>query len=475
MRKASEARLLVIDDHIELARLLADQLQSAGYAVDIAESGAEALALAERRVPDVVVTDLRMQPVDGFDVLAAMQRIDPLVPVIIMTAFGAVDSAIEAMRLGAFHYLTKPFQLDEVLIQVERALAERSLKEENRTLQRLVVERSGHRILIGDTPPMLELRQTMDRVASSDTPLLVLGESGVGKEIVARTIHSLGPRVDRRFVAVNCAALPESILESELFGHVRGAFTGATTHRRGLFCEADGGTLLLDEIGEMAPALQAKLLRVLEDGEVRAVGADDPKHVNVRVIAATHRDLTRFVEEGRFREDLYYRLNVVPVRVPPLRERSDDIPTLAAYFLEKARHESPASVARRLSPEALLALRSHHWPGNVRELDNAIRRAVLLATTETVTPADLAIHSPDGPTEPLRADSDPSEPEIRDPLPLSVFESLHAAAGQMPSLKDLETAYIEWAIQACDGNKTRAARLLGIDVSTLHRRERRRP
>ena len=482
VRGASAVRLLVVDDHIEMARMLADHLREAGYVVDVAGGGAEALAIAQRRTPDVVITDLRMEQVDGFDVMEAIQRLDPLVPVIIMTAFGAVESAIDAIRRGAYQYLTKPFQLEEVLVHVERACRERRLKEENRALQRLVDERSEHRVLIGDSLPMRELKTLLERVAAAETPVLVLGESGVGKEIVARTIHALGPHSERRFVAINCSALPESILESELFGHVRGAFTGATTNRRGLFVEADGGTLLLDEIGEMAPALQAKLLRVLEDGEIRPVGADSSKRVSVRVIAATHRDLGRLMENGLFREDLYYRLNVLAVNVPPLRDRTEDIPALVAYFVQGARQTSVGAVARRLSPDALKALSEQPWPGNVRELKNLIHRAVLLSSTETVTAEDLEAcwHRPSRSAAPSATGHAP-ESRDRDPqadggdvLEAALGEALAQLGSRVPSLQEVEIAYISRVMQQCNGNKTQAARLLGIDVSTIHRRGRRK-
>jgi two-component system response regulator HydG len=448
--------LLVVDDHLEMARVLADQLGDAGYTVLIAGSGAEAIATFKKGVVDLVLTDLRMQDVDGFDVLDAVKAQDPDVPVLLMTAFGAIDSAIAAIKKGAFHYLTKPFQLDEVLVYVDRALADRRLRDENRTLRQLAAERApvarlGLRGMVGRSPAMLQLAQLVERVAAAQAPVLLRGESGTGKELVARAIHVEGPRRERPFVAVNCTALPETLLESELFGHVRGAFTGATAARRGLFVEADGGTLLLDEIGDMAPALQAKLLRALEEGEVRAVGADGVRRVDVRVIAATHVDLEARVKEGKFRADLFYRLNVVPVTVPPLRERLEDVPLLAAHFLERARQRNPGSPVRALSDELVAALSRHDWPGNVRELENLVERLVIVGGREVLDETDLLALAPA-----MAAQATP----------------LDQAKARLVPLRQLEKDYIGWVIGQCGGNKTKAAEILGIDVSTIHRKER---
>ncbi|MFH0902624.1 MAG: sigma-54 dependent transcriptional regulator, partial [Pseudomonadota bacterium] len=325
----AKPRILVVDDHLEMARAIADQLEEVGYATDVTDSGASALVLVRGRQPDAVLTDLRMERVDGFDVLDGIHAIDSTLPVLIMTAYGAIDTAVEAIKRGAFHYLTKPIQLQEVLVYIERALADRRLRDENRALKRIAVERSCFGAMVGRSPSVRTLFDLIERVAPSPAPVLVRGESGSGKELVARALHFEGPRRERPFVIVNCTALPESLLESELFGHTRGAFTGALAARRGLFVEADGGTLFLDEIGDMAPALQAKLLRAIEVGEVRAVGADSDRKVDVRVVAATHRDLEEYVRSGKFRADLFYRLNVVSLQVPPLRDRAEDIPLLA--------------------------------------------------------------------------------------------------------------------------------------------------
>ncbi|HEY0093851.1 MAG TPA: sigma-54 dependent transcriptional regulator [Archangium sp.] len=449
----SEGRVLVVDDHVEMARLLADHLTDVGYTVDVATSGQEALAIVRGRVLDAVVCDLRMEQVDGFDVLAAVREADPLLPVLIMTAFGGVENAVEAMRRGATHYFTKPFRLDEVLLYVQRAIAERRLREENRALRQAVGDRSAFAALVGRSAPLRALYELIERVAHSHAPVLVRGESGSGKELVARALHFEGPRRAGPFVAINCTAIPNALLESELFGHVKGSFTGATTPRRGLFLEADGGTLFLDEIGDMAPELQAKLLRVLEDGEVRAVGADASRKVDVRVVAATHQELEARVREGRFRQDLFYRLNVVPLHVPSLRERREDIPLLVEHFVAQSRKRNPRARLSGFSPEALAALAAAPWPGNVRELENLVERLAVVTVQETVDLPTLQLHAPGVTVE---------------------AHPLSRAQGRLIPLRQLEGEYIAYVVAQCGGNKTKAAEILGIDVSTIHRRERER-
>jgi two-component system, NtrC family, response regulator HydG len=446
------ARVLVVDDHEQMGRLLADQLGDAGYRVDRAGGGKEALRKVREEVPDVVLTDLRMEDIDGFDVLEGVHEVDPATPVIVMTAFGAVDTAIEAIKRGAFHYLTKPFQLSEVLVFVERALEDRKVRSANEVLRR-AVEQSAAGSLVGSSAPMLALRELIARVAPSPAPLLITGESGTGKELVARAVHASSGRRDGPFVAVNCTALPESLLESELFGHTRGAFSGATAPRRGLFVEADGGTLFLDEIGDMAPPLQARLLRVLQDGEVRAVGSDTLRRVDVRIVAATNQDLDRRVAAGQFRSDLYFRLNVVSVLAPPLRDRREDVPELVEWFVARARARNPAAKARRVSPEAVGCLAGYPWPGNVRELENVVERLVILAPGAEIRVEDVERFAPR-----LASGTPPFE----------------VAQEKLVTLRELEGMYITWVVARCGGNKTRAAEILGIDVSTIHRRERER-
>lgn len=447
---STKARVLIVDDHREMTELLKDQLTDAGYLVEVAQSGEEALSKARTQLPDAVITDLRMEKVDGFDVLEGVRALDASIPVFIMTAFGAIESAVEAIKRGAYHYLTKPFRLQEATLYLERALADRQLREENRALRRVAIERSSLGAMIGRSKAMRTLYETIERVAPSQAPVLIRGESGTGKELVARAIHFQGPRAEKPFVPVNCTALPESILESELFGHVKGAFTGAATTRRGLFLEADGGTLFLDEIGDMPPNLQSKILRVLEDGEVRALGADSPRKVDVRVISATHQNLEKKSQEGSFRADLFYRLNVVPFWVPPLKERPEDIPLLVDHFLQAARRRNPKSKVEQLTPEAVALLARTQWPGNVRELENMIERLVIMLPKASIDVADLEANLP----RPVESD------------PLSRLKQ------RMIPLRQLENEYIAMVIAHCGGNKTRAADILGVDVSTIHRRER---
>ena len=450
MQSRSE-RVLVVDDHLEMARILADQLGDSGYAVAIAQGGEEAIARFRSQPFDAVVCDLRMERVDGLDVLEAVRSIDPGAPVLIMTAFGAIESAVEAIRRGAYHYLTKPFAFPELELYLERALNDRRLRDENRALRRLARERSSFASMIGASRPMQALFELVERVADSSAPVLVHGESGTGKELVARALHFNGPRRDKPFVAVNCTALPEQLLESELFGHLKGAFTGATSARRGLLVEADGGTLFLDEMGDMPASLQVRLLRVIEDGEIRPVGSDGTRRVDVRIVTATHQDLEQRVREKLFRADLYYRLNVVPITVPPLRDRPEDVPPLVDHFLERARKKNPRSRVRQFTPEALAMLARHGWPGNVRELENLIERLAIVSTRETVDVDELVLHRP--------AVGQPASPPAGD-------------RERLLPLRQMESEYIAHVVARCGGNKTRAAEILGIDVSTIHRRER---
>jgi two-component system response regulator HydG len=450
--KQRGARILVVDDHPAMGRLLAEQLGEAGYVVDSAGGGKEALRRVRGEVPDLVITDLRMEDVDGFDVLEGVREVDPELPVIVMTAFGAIETAVDAIKRGAYHYLTKPFQLAEVLVFVERALADREVRTANEVLRRAVEQQSGVGSMVGSSEKIRALQDIIAKVGPSPAPVLVTGESGTGKELVARALHEASPRRDEPFVAVNCTTLPESLLESELFGHARGAFTGAAA-RRGLFVEADGGTLFLDEIGDMPAVLQAKMLRILQDGEVRAVGSDTVRRVDVRVIAATNQDLDERVKSGQFRADLFFRLNVVSLSVPPLRDRRDDIPALIEWFVARARRRNPAAKARRLSEDAVARLAAHTWPGNVRELENLVERLVILAPQEEIGCEELGRITPS-----LMASPSPFE----------------VAQEKLMTIRELEDAYIAWVVARCGGNKTRAAEVLGIDVSTIHRRERER-
>jgi two-component system response regulator HydG len=440
------ARVLIVDDDGEMAETVADYLIGHGYRAECAVGGKAALTALKRRDFEAVITDLRMDQVDGFEVLAGAHAVDPTLPVMIMTAYGSIDGAIEAVRRGAFHYLTKPFRMEETVVWLARALDERGLRKENEQLRRAVDERLGFHNLVGKSPVMLQLYDLLDRVSATASPILVSGESGTGKELVARAIHFGKPRARRAFVTMNYAAITEPLLESELFGHARGAFTGAVEAKRGLFAEADGGTLFLDEVGEIALPVQAKLLRVLETGSVRPVGGGGERAVDVRIVAATNRDLALAVREKRFREDLYYRLHVIPVHLPPLRARREDIPLLVDHFAARFAEQHPEAPRREIAGDAMKRLLELPWPGNVRELKNAVERLLLLGRSKRIDLRDVAA-------------------AVVEPPP----ESMASLAAEIVPLRVLQRRYVEWVLQQTAGNKVRAAQLLGIDASTIYR------
>lgn len=443
--------VLIADDHAEMGRLLADKLSEDGWQTRVVDGGRAAIEALSASIPDLVITDLRMAEVDGLDVLDAAKAADPALPVIIMTAFGAVDTAIEAMRRGAWHYVIKPARLEELALHAARAVEHRILRRENQQLREQT--RQSIAGLVGRSTKMRDLYALVERIALSSAAVLIRGESGSGKELVARALHDAGPRRDRPFLAINCTALPEALLESELFGHTRGAFTGATSARAGLFVEASGGTLFLDEVGDMAPSLQGKLLRVVQLGEIRPVGSDESRAVDVRLVAATHQDLEARVADGGFRQDLYYRLNVVPIVVPPLRDRLEDVPILVEHFLATARARNPHSPVAQFAPEVVTALARYSWPGNVRELENLIERLVVVATSAEVGLEELTALVPSL---------------------VGNQERFSLPRDRLATLRDVEEEYIAWVVEKCGGNKTRASEILGIDPSTLHRRSRPR-
>ncbi|AKT39659.1 sigma-54-dependent transcriptional regulator [Chondromyces crocatus] len=442
--RARAPHVVVVDDKIAMAEMLADGLVDRGFSAVAVATGAQALAQIEAEPVDALVTDLRMPGMDGVELLAAARRAAPDLPVIVMTAYGAVDTAIESIRRGAYHYLTKPFKLDELIVYLSRALDEANLRRETRTLRRSLQGQAPRDRIVARSASMRAALDVIERVCGSDVPVLLTGPTGAGKGLLARHLHAESGRANGSFVTVNCAALPEPLLESELFGHAKGAFTGASTRRPGLFAEAEGGTLFLDEIGEMAPPLQAKLLDVIERRVVRPLGSVKELSVDVRIVAATHRDLRRRVAEGLFREDLLYRLDVVAVRVPPLRERREDIPELLERFLSEARTRHPSACVQRLSPACMTQLLDYPWPGNVRELAHTVERLVLLGRTPEAQPPDAAL------PHPVLADT--PAPEF---------------AGPVLTLRELQQRYVRWALVELGGNKTRAAERLGIDVKTL--------
>jgi len=439
--------VLVADDDPAMASMLADGLAELGYLVETATTAAESKKLVRDASIDVLVTDLRMPDVDGIELLALSKRIAPERPVLVMTAFGAIDTAIESLRKGAHHYLLKPFKVAELDLFIQRAIEDRALRRETRTLKRAFCDRYGMDSLIAESGAMQEVRDLVERVADADVPVLLVGETGTGKGLVARVLHARSRRSTGPFVAVNCAALPENLLESELFGHVKGAFTGAVANRAGLFVEADGGTLFLDEIGDMAPALQAKLLDVLERRVVRAVGASRERDVDVRIVAATHRDLPARVASGEFREDLLYRLEGIAIAIPPLRHRREDIALLANRFLVEARSSTPRAVVNRFSTEAMTLLLDYGWPGNVRELQHAVARAVVLGRSAEALPADLPAAI--------------SERRVR--------RASMDFGDEIIPVRELQRRYASWVLEQVGGRKMLACEKLGIDGKTLNR------
>jgi len=439
-------RMLVVEDDAVARDLLCEILRAEGFEVEAVDDGAPAVERAGDGRYDLVLSDVRMERVGGLDVLRAYTEKSPNTPVILITAFGDVTGAMEAIGHGAYDYVSKPFNIEELRLTVARALERRRLSAEaDSTASAGGGDRSQVSDIEGKSQRMLDVYKLVARVAPSTATVLVVGESGTGKELVARAIHRRSPRATKPFVPVNCTALSESLLESELFGHARGAFTGAIAAKRGLFETASGGTLFLDEIGDMGPKMQAQILRVLQDGEMRPVGGTDAIRVDVRLVCATNRDLEAEVKSGRFREDLYFRINVVTVRMPPLRDRASDIPILVRHFINKiAKREGKALAS--VSPEALEVLCHHGWPGNVRELENAMERAVAVAKGNVVLPSDLPAEVYGGSAI----------------APASIIDD-------RPTLGELERRYIALVLSECGGNKKRAAEKLGIDRRTLYR------
>ena len=444
--------ILLIDDEQSLVETLTVLLRGEGYEVIFELTGAGGLKAFKDQSPDLVLSDVRMPKMSGIEVLEEIRKNSPNTPVVLMTAQASLQSAIQAVNLGATHYVQKPFENDELLAVLARSLDWGRLKQENAGLKRELKKQQTLKAgkPIGGSPTFEASLKLAESVADSESTILIGGESGTGKEVFARYIHDLSPRSNRRFLSLNCGALPEGLLESELFGHVKGSFTGAVRDKEGLFIAASGGTFFLDEVGEMAPSTQVKLLRVLQQREVIPVGATEASPVDVRLIAATNRDLERDIEEGRFRRDLYYRLNVITLELPPLHSREEDIELLAEHFLA-AQAEGDPRGAKKLSAKALTVLKEYHWPGNVRELENVIERAVVLTAGATIKPEAL----------PSRLREAPPEPLVQD----------RPAAN--PALDIIERAYIEHVLRAEAGNKTRAAEVLGIDPSTLYRKIKR--
>jgi DNA-binding NtrC family response regulator len=441
-------RILIVDDEPSIRKVLAAQLHRFGWDAETAPDGAAAIAKLQEDPFHVVVSDLRMPQVDGIALLKWVEHHQPGLPVILITAHGTVDSAVEAIKEGAFDYVTKPFDKDELHQVITKALATEAL---NARRIHPAPGTSAQDTIIGTTARMRDVFRLVDKVAASPTTVLITGESGTGKELVARALHERSERSGKPFIQINCGAIPESLFEAELFGYERGAFTGAVSNKPGRFELADGGTLFLDEVGELPRDMQVKLLRALQERKIDRVGGVEPISVDVRVIAATNIDMKQATDDGRFRSDLYYRLSVFPIHLPPLRERVEDIPLLAEFFLERfaARLSKPVP---RISPEAMAALLTHPWPGNIRELENLLERAVLLAESDVIGPGDLPGLRPGGPS------AGGSEESLED-LGLKEYVRVHTAR--------LERARIQRVLEAEDGNVTRAARRLGISRKSL--------
>jgi two-component system, NtrC family, response regulator HydG len=450
----SKGHVLVVDDDKEARELIRDFLKTQDYVVTTLPSAVEALKALRPGGPlgedgvDLVVSDLRMAEMDGMQFLKAIRSERPEIPVILATGHGSIDTAIEAMRNGAYHYIVKPLKLAELGVLVENAMERRRLTRENTVLRKEVKRTWTLGQMLGKSPAMQTVFDLVGRVSASTANVLISGESGTGKEMVARAIHSQGPRASKSFIAINCTAIPENLLESELFGHAKGSFTGATGRKKGLIEEADGGTLFLDEIGDMSPPLQAKLLRVLQERKIRPVGDNQLYDVDVRVVAATHKDLKAAIREGVFREDLFYRLSVIPVVIPPLRERPEDIPLLAEHFLAKYSAANGGRV-RGFTKGALAKLMSLRWQGNVRELENIVERAVVLCPGSLIDATDIP------------------DPEAQSPE-----EAFQGMTKDLPTVAQLEERYIRLVLEKSGGRKDKAAQILGLNRRTLYRKER---
>ncbi|MDQ6665451.1 MAG: sigma-54 dependent transcriptional regulator, partial [Acidobacteriota bacterium] len=436
-----KSRILIVEDEEKLRRVIELQLISEGYEVEKAASAEEAISTMDRA--DLIITDLRLPKMGGLELLALVRRQNSHAPVIVMTAYGTVETAVEAMKTGAVDFLLKPFSLDHLSAVVRKALEVRNLRDENRQLREELGKRYTFDNIVGRSAPMQEIFATVMRVAPTRATVLLAGESGVGKDMIARAIHFHSPRRDRPLVKINCTALPENLMESELFGYEKGAFTGANVSKPGKFEQADTGTVFLDEIGDVPASVQVKLLRVLQERELERLGSNKTKHIDVRVIAATNQDLRAALEQGTFREDLYYRLNVVPIEIPPLRERKQDIPFLAEHFVQKLAADSGSQVEKITQP-AIDKLLTYHWPGNVRELENVIERSLVMCTGPELNAADIKLDIPRA----RQASGDLSLPDGM-------------------SLDQYEQELIRQALKKADGNKSQAARLLGLTRNAL--------
>ncbi len=443
----NKAHILVVDDEPLTREDIAEFLKEEGCQVTEAGSGEQASQIIQENPYEVIVTDLQLGDIDGIELLRRAKKINPATIVILITGYASIESAVEAMQEGAYHYLIKPLKLEELSLVIKRALEQKRITEENLYLRQELRERYSFGNLIGKSRKMQAVYELVERVSGSNCNVLIYGESGSGKELTARAIHYNSPRRERRFLALDCASLPETLLESELFGHSQGAYTGATQAKEGLLQAANGGTIFLDEIGDVSPNLQTKLLRVIQEREVRRVGETKVKPIDVRIISATHQDLEKAIREKRFREDLFYRLNVVCLHLPPLRERKEDIPLLAYHFLDRY-GQGKKKEKKEISKEAMSVLLNHSWPGNVRELENVIERAIVLGKGKVVLPEDLPVH--------LRVERSKSRQDTP----------------EHKSLEEIEKEHIVRVLRETEGHQGRAAKILGITRKTLYSKMR---
>ena len=448
------ARILIIDDDPAMVAVISDICQERGHQTVAYNSGQKALDNLAAHAPQLVITDLKMDKVGGLEILRECKEVLPQTPVILITAYAKVESALEAMKLGAYDYIAKPFKVDELQLTIQRALDNQSLIRENQSLRRAVKEKYRFENIIGTSGRMQEIYNLIAKIADTDSTILIQGESGTGKELVARALHFNSNRQHQPFVAINCSALPENLLESELFGHKKGAFTGAVQDKIGLFEEAEMGTIFLDEVNSMAVSLQTKLLRVLQERQIRRVGDTKSLPINVRVLAATNESLHDKIKGGNFREDLYYRLAVIPIEMPSLRERAEDVPLLANHFLQKNAAQT-GTEPKKIEPKAMEILQQYRWPGNVRELENAIERACALCDDGIIRVTDL-------PPQAIRQASAPSGAEQTGGLPLGQTLDEY--------IREQERRYIEETIKFNGGNREKAAKMLGISMATLYRK-----
>jgi DNA-binding NtrC family response regulator len=442
--------ILVIDDEEVLLKALDRFLKSQGYDVSAFSDWEKALEAARARTFDLLLVDLMLPKTSGIEVIRRLRETQPNLVSVVMTGFGTIPSAVEAIRAGAYHYVTKPFDLEDIGSLIAKALEHAQLREENRSLKKQLQQKYGYENIVGESAPMKEVFRLVEKIADTDSTVLITGESGTGKEMIAQAVHYRSRRADRPFVAVNCGAIPEGLLESELFGHVKGAFTGAVTTRAGKFEQADRGTIFLDEIGDMSPKLQVKVLRALQERVIQPVGSSRNREVDIRVIAATNQDLEEAVTQSRFRQDLFYRLNVIPIHLPALRERKDDLPILIKHFLQKHRQEGRGPIAT-FSAEALERLRAHDWPGNVRELENLVQRLVVLKGGGEIEARDL-----------------PSNFSGRAPEPAPEEAAFPEDGVDLRAMVErFEASLIRKALDRSAGNKNRAAQLLRLNRTTL--------